>query len=75
MLRDILNGKLLIVQNKKQTVTETEDEDDEDDDEEKCRKKSGKHTKHRREMDGMRRYGQIPKTTQYKDIHMENASG
>ena len=34
ILMDILNGKLRIVQNKKQTETETEDEDDDDDDEE-----------------------------------------
>ena len=36
----------------------------------KCRKKSGKHTTHRRE-DGMPRYGQIPKTTWYKYTQME----
>ena len=34
MLRDILNGKRRIVQNKKHTETEAEDEDDDDDDEE-----------------------------------------
>ena len=34
ILRNILNGKLRIVQNKKQTETETEDEDDDDDDDE-----------------------------------------
>ena len=31
ILRDILNGKLTIVQNRKATDTETEDDDDEDD--------------------------------------------
>ena len=34
ILRDILNGKLRIVQNKKHTETETEDEDEDEDDEE-----------------------------------------
>ena len=33
ILRDILNGKLKIVQNRKTTDTETEDDDDEDDEE------------------------------------------
>ena len=33
ILSDILNGKLRIVQNKKQTETETEDEDDDDEEE------------------------------------------
>ena len=33
ILRDILNGKLKIVQNRKTTDTETEDDDDDDDDE------------------------------------------
>ena len=41
-LRDILNGKLRIVQNKKQTETETEDEDDDDDDEEVIPEEAGK---------------------------------
>ena len=34
ILRDILNGKLKIVQNQKQTASDTEEEDDYDDDEE-----------------------------------------
>ena len=34
ILRDIINGKLRLVQNKKQTATETEDEDDDENDEE-----------------------------------------
>ena len=34
ILRDILNGKLKIVQNRKQTGSDTEEEDDDDDDEE-----------------------------------------
>ena len=42
ILRDILNGKLRIVQNKKQTETETEDEDDDDDDEEEMPEEAGK---------------------------------
>ena len=33
ILRDILNGKLKIVQNRKKTETDTEEEDDEDDEE------------------------------------------
>ena len=33
ILRDILNGKLKIVQNRKTSVSETEDEDDDDDEE------------------------------------------
>ena len=33
VLRDILNGKLKIVQNRKKTETDTEEEDDEDDEE------------------------------------------
>ena len=42
ILRDILNGKLRIVQNKKQTETETKDEDDHDDDEEEMPEEAGK---------------------------------
>ena len=34
ILRDILNGKLKIVQNRKKSDSETEDEDDDDEDEE-----------------------------------------
>ena len=33
ILRDILNGKLKIVQNRKMSMSETEDEDDDDDEE------------------------------------------
>ena len=42
ILRDILNGKLRIEQNKKQTETETEDEDYDDDDEEEMPEEAGK---------------------------------
>ena len=42
ILRDILNGKLRIVQNKKLTETESEDEDDDDDDEEEMPEEAGK---------------------------------
>ena len=42
ILRDILNGKLRIVQNKKKTDTETEDEDDDDDDEDETPEEAGK---------------------------------
>ena len=34
ILRDILNGKLKLVQNRRKADTDTEEEDDEDDDEE-----------------------------------------
>ena len=42
ILRDILNGNLRIVQNKKHTETESEDEDDDDDDEEEMPEEAGK---------------------------------
>ena len=42
ILRDILNGNLRIVQNKKHTETESEDEDDDDDDEEEMPEETGK---------------------------------
>ena len=38
ILKNILNGNLRIVQNKKQTETETDDEDDDDDEEEEIGK-------------------------------------
>ena len=42
ILRDILNGKLRIVQNEKHTETVSEDEDDDDDDEEEMPEEAGK---------------------------------
>ena len=42
ILRDILNGKLRILQNKKKTDTETEDKDDDDEDEEETPEEAGK---------------------------------
>ena len=70
ILRDILNGKLRIVQNKKHTETETEDEDQDEDDEETPEKPERRMT-HRRKMDGMLRYKQTPIMMSYKYTPME----
>ena len=61
ILRDILNGKLRFVQNKKSTPkqrrkTKTRMKMM------KCRKKPGRRMKHRRKMDGTHRYKQTRKT-------------
>ena len=63
ILRDNLNGKLRIVENKKQAERDSEDDEDADDEEEKCRKKSEKHMLPPRKMEDTRRFRQIPQTT------------
>ena len=69
ILRDILNGKLRIVQNKKHTETETEDEDEDD---EEIPEDAGKtYDTSEKKMDGMLRYKHTPKMMSYKYTLME----
>ena len=58
ILRDILNGKLKIVQNRKISVSETEDEDDDDDDEEMSEETGNRN---RNGMVGTSRFEPTPK--------------
>ena len=71
IMRDILNGKLKIVQNRKTSVSETEDEDDDDDDEE-LPEEAGNRSYDISERDG--RYEQI-RTNPEEDVIQIHTDG
>ena len=66
ILRDLLNGKLKIVQNRKKSESETEDEDDDDEDQEMPEATETSHTTHPYETEDMPRFKQIRRMMQYK---------
>ena len=72
ILRDILNGKLKIVQNRKVSVSETEDEDDDDDEE--MPEEIGSRTYDTSQMVGTSRFEPTPWRMQSKSTRMATKS-